>query len=170
VLYAAYGSNLHPVRLTERVHSACPIGTSLVPGWSLKCHKRSHDGSAKFNIVAGGEGVHLAIFDISADDKRSLDKIEGVGAGYLSINLSVPEFGDCATYVAQDSYVDESLRPYEWYKKLVALGTLEHGFPRRYQKMIDDIPACKDPDADRAAANWRIVKIIESSCRPGAYS
>lgn len=169
MLYAAYGSNLHPVRLAERIHSARPIGTSFVPGWSLKCHKRSKDGSAKFNVVAGGDGVHVAIFDISVDDKQSLDKIEGVGAGYLSINLSVPEFGNCATYVAQDSYVDESLRPYEWYKKLVALGALEHCFPSRYQKMIDDIPACKDPDEDRSSANWRIVEHIESNCRPGAY-
>ena len=105
----------------------------------------------------------MAIFDMSADDKASLDRIEGVGAGYLSVNLSVPEFGDCATYVAQDSYVDDSLQPFDWYKRLVALGASEQRFPGRYQEMIDGIPALRDPDEDRRAANWRIVEIIESN-------
>jgi hypothetical protein len=169
MLYAAYGSNLHPVRLAERVVSARLIGTSLVRGWSLKCHKRSKDGSAKFNIVAGGEGVYVAVFEISADDKITLDNIEGVGLGYSTANLLVSDFGDCATYVAEQSYIDESLRPYEWYKKLAALGARAQGFPRRYQKMIDDIRTCEDPDKDRSEANWRIVEIIECNYRLDAH-
>ena len=167
--YAAYGSNLHLARLAERIHSARAVGTSFVPDWSLKCHKRSKDGSAKFNIVAGGEGVYVAIFEISANNKKILDRIEGVGIGYSTANLSIPEFGDCATYVAQESYVDESLHPYDWYKKLAALGAQAQRFPKSYRQMIDDIPAHEDPDADRSAANWRIVEAIESNNWPGAH-
>ena len=167
MLYAAYGSNLHPTRLAQRIRSARPIGTGFVPDWSLKCHKRSKDGSAKFNIVAGDDGVYVAIFEIGADDKRSLDMIEGLGIGYLSVNLSVPEFGNCATYVAEDAFVDESLRPYEWYKRLTAIGARAQRFPGHYLQTIDDIPACVDPDEERSAANWRIVETIESDIRPG---
>ena len=163
--YAAYGSNLHPARLARRIRSARQIGTGFVPGWSLKCHKRSKDGSAKFNIVAGGAGVYVAVFEMHAGDKGVLDDIEGVGVGYLTASLSVPGFGDCATYLADESYVDESLRPYAWYKKLVQLGARAHRFPRHYLQMIDAIPARRDPDAVRAAANQRIVEAIEREKR-----
>ena len=162
MFYAAYGSNLHPTRLAQRIHSARQIGTSFVPGWSLNCHKRSKDGSAKFNIVAGGNGVYVAIFEISADDKIKLDDIEGAGSGYHTVNLPIPRIGNCTTYVAEDSYVDESLRPYEWYKKLTSLGARAQCFPDAYVQLIDEIPACEDPDKARHATNWRIVEAIES--------
>ena len=165
MLYAAYGSNLHPIRLGQRIHSARCIGNGFVPAWSIKCHKRSKDGSAKFNIVAGGNGVYVAIFEISADDKIALDKIEGVGVGYRTTTLSIPEFGECATYVAEDSYIDESLRPYDWYMKLVALGAQAHRFPRCYRQMIDEIRASRDPDERRRLVNGRIVRAIEDDGR-----
>ena len=169
MLYAAYGSNLHPTRLAQRIHSARQIGDSFVPGWSLNCHKRSKDGSAKFNIVAGGNGVYVAIFEISVDDKIKLDHIEGVGRGYHTVNLPVPQFGICTTYVAEDSYVDESLRPYEWYKKLATLGARAQCFPDAYVQLIDEIPACEDPDKARHATNWRIVEAIESGSQLDAH-
>ena len=165
MLYAAYGSNLHPTRLARRIHSARQIGTSFVPGLSLNCHKRSKDGSAKFNIVAGGNGVYVAIFEISIDDKNKLDGIEGVGRGYRTVNLPVPHIGNCTMYVAEDSYVDESRRPYEWYKKLTTLGAHAQCFPDAYVQLIEEIPACEDPDKLRHATNWRIVVAIESSGR-----
>ena len=165
MLYAAYGSNLHPARLAQRIHSARQIGTGFVPGWSLNCHKRSKDGSAKFNIVAGGHGVYLAIFEISVDDKIKLDDIEGVNRGYHTVNLPVPQIGNCTTYVAEDSYVDDSLRPYEWYKKLTMFGAHAQCFPDAYVQLIEEIPACEDPDKLRHATNWRIVEAIESSSR-----
>lgn len=161
--YAAYGSNLHPVRLAQRIDSARPIGTSFLPGWSLKCHKRSKDGSGKFNIVVGGEGLYVALFEISADDKKILDKIEGVGAGYSTINLSIPGFGDCASYIAEESHIDGRLQPYGWYKQLATLGARAQRFPKRYRQMIDDIASREDPDGDRRAANWRIVETVAAS-------
>ena len=169
MLYAAYGSNLHPTRLAQRVHSARQIGIGFVPGWSLDCHKRSKDGSAKFSIVAGGNGVYVAVFEISVDDKNILDDIEGVGSGYHTVNLSVPQIGNCTTYVAEDSYVDESLQPYEWYKKLTTLGARSHRFPDAYVQLINEIPACEDPDKVRHATNWRIVVAIENGNRLDAH-
>lgn len=80
--YAAYGSNLHPLRLRERVASARLIGTHFLADWSLRFHKRSRDKSAKCNIDAGGSGIYVAVSDISVADMRTLDGIEGLGSGY----------------------------------------------------------------------------------------
>lgn len=169
MLYAAYGSNLHPLRLRERIASAQPVTTGYLPDWSLHFHKRSKDGSAKCNIVPGEDGVHVAIFDISIIDKATLDKIEGVGLGYVPVDLHVPGVGVGATYVAAGTHVEDSLVPYDWYRELVLLGARAQGFPSHYQQMIEDIPASEDPDEDRRAANWRIVEAIESNGWPDAH-
>ena len=49
--YLAYGSNLHPVRLTERVPSARFLGLTSLFGYQLRFHKRHEpDGSGKCNM------------------------------------------------------------------------------------------------------------------------
>ena len=45
LLYAAYGSNLHPGRLQKRVDSARLEGTAFVADLSLTFDKRGVDGS-----------------------------------------------------------------------------------------------------------------------------
>jgi len=158
--YAAYGSNLHPLRLTDRISSAQLLATSFLPNWSLRFHKRSNDKSGKCNIVAGGDGVHLAIFEVSANDKLALDKIEGIGFGYSEIMLSIPKVGDCASYIADESHIDDSLLPYDWYKKLVLIGARGHGFPDDYIKCIESVRALRDPDPKRRSERWKLVGLV----------
>lgn len=160
--YAAYGSNLHPFRLRERIASATFVETSFVPGWSLRFHKRSIDDSGKCNIVSGGTGIYVAIFDISTADKAVLDKIEGLGSGYNEISLAVPELGECMSYSAEDSYVDDSLVPYEWYKELVLIGAHTHGFPASYIDRIAVVNSRKDPNPHRDAKNWTTVRLARA--------
>lgn len=107
--YAAYGSNLHPQQLNNRILPAQLITTGFLPNWSLHFHKRSDDESGKGNILVGDDGVHFAIFEISARDKLTLDEIEGVG--YSDIVLCIPDIGDCVSYVAEESHIDNSLLP-----------------------------------------------------------
>ena len=163
MLYAAYGSNLHPQRLAKRVSSAEFVGTGFLPRWSLHFHKRGADGSGKGNVLSGGDGVHVAIFEISHDDKPILDGIEGVG--YSAALLEVPQFGDCFSYVADESYIDGTLEPYDWYKKLVLIGAQTHGFPASYLNRIDSVATCQDPDSDRRRKQWESVQLIESNGR-----
>lgn len=158
--YAAYGSNLHPARLAERLPAARLIGTAHLPNWSLRFHKRSKDESGKCSILPGNDGVYVAIFDISAADKRLLDGIEGLGSGYAGTVLSVPPFGDCASYIAEESHVDDTLRPYDWYKALVLAGAKFHGFPEDYLARIESMQAIRDPDAQRGTEQWALVKSI----------
>lgn len=164
--YAAYGSNLHPLRLRERIESAQFITRDFLPDWELGFHKRSKDGSGKCNIVPGHAGVHVAVFDISIEDKIALDEIEGVGAGYLHLDLVLPDIGSCATYVAAGTHIDNTLSPYDWYRELVILGALAHGFPDDYIRAISATRCCEDPDAERRARNRRTIETITSCCTP----
>ncbi len=161
--YAAYGSNLHPVRLAKRISSATLIGTAHLEQWSLRFHKKSRDDSGKCNIVNAFGGVHFAIFDISAEDKLVLDRIEGLGNGYSHISLDIPRFGECVSYVAEESYIDESLRPYGWYKELVLAGARFHGFPDHYLRQIEQISASDDPDPARRCSQREIVNQLKTS-------
>ncbi len=160
--YAAYGSNLHPLRLAKRVSSTKLIGTAFIPEWSLHFHKRSNDKSGKCNIVTGGDGIHVAVFDISVADKLTLDEIEGISSGYSKFTLSVPGFGDCASYIADESHIADFLAPYDWYKELVLIGACLHGFPGAYLDKISSISSCQDPDSKRRAEKWRDIELFKS--------
>ena len=106
--------------------------------------------------------MHLAVFEISLADKRKLDRIEGVGVGYAEISLGIPELGECASYAATESYIDDSLKPYDWYKELVLFGARFHGFPDDYLDQIESVPAVDDPNPDRRLKEWKTVELIRN--------
>ncbi len=160
--YVAYGSNLHPIYLKKRISSARLIGTGFLPDRSLRFHKRSVDGSGKCNIFSDDNGVYIAIFDISIKDKSILDEIEGLGGGYSEDLLSVPGFGDCYSYVAKESHIDDDLVPFDWYKELVLVGAREHEFPEQYLDEIDAIAASPDHDSSRREKKWKIVNMLKA--------
>ena len=65
MLYAAYGSNLHPGRLRKRVPSADLVGCAKIEGWSLNFNKRGKDGSGKCSIgVSRNSFVYVAVYDM----------------------------------------------------------------------------------------------------------
>jgi len=161
VLYAAYGSNLHPGRLSRRLASARLLGTAFLADWSLRFHKRSVDASGKCSIASGSSGVHFAIYQISEADKQVLDKIEGAGSGYTEIGLVVPGYGSCFSYTASETHIDDSLAPYDWYKELVLAGAQALGFPAAYIDTIRGVGARTDPDLDRHQQMWDLVDLIE---------
>ena len=160
VLYAAYGSNLHPLRLARRVPSAQLLGTAHLPSRALEFHKRSTDGSAKCTILEPGDGVHVAVYEFLTIEKAELDDIEGVGIGYDHSSVDVPGFGRCYTYVATSTHTDDGLRPYDWYRELVILGCYRHGFPEDYVARIESIATDPDPNDKRSRQNWEIVQLL----------
>ncbi len=158
--YAAYGSNLHPVRLQNRVPSASLAGTERLPGMSLHFHKQGMDGSAKANVLESGDGVHVAIYTIDAHEKPLLDRHEHAGIGYESTLIDVPGFGECFTYVATETHIADELDPYCWYHELVLVGCRLHGFPDEYIASVETVARIDDPDRERRRRNWRLVEEI----------
>lgn len=164
MLYAAYGSNLHPLRLRLRLPEVVFAGTAAIDGQKLRFHKRSIDQSGKCNIVGGNGRVHLAMYELSVSEKAELDRIEGAGSGYSVETIDVPGFGECFTYIATASHIDDELRPYSWYKELVLAGCDALRLPTDYIAMIRKIAAIADPDTTRHASNMKIVEQARSCC------
>jgi len=168
LLYAAHGSNLHPARLALRLPGVRFIGTAAVTGRNLRFHKRSIDKSGKCDIPAGDGLIHVAIYEMTRDEKAQLDKIEGVGMGYTVETINVAGFGECFTYVAELSYIDNRLRPYSWYKSLVLAGCEALDLPSDYMEGIREISAAEDPDKERNAINLQILNFIRDSVNAAA--
>ncbi|MCH7877811.1 MAG: DUF4162 domain-containing protein, partial [candidate division Zixibacteria bacterium] len=114
------------------------LGAAAIASKKIRFHKRSQDGSGKCNIVAGNGSIHVALYEIGGQEKALLDRIEGVGSGYCVETIEAPGFGECFTYVAVPSYIDNMLRPYSWYKELVLVGCEALEFPIDYIAMIRD--------------------------------
>ncbi len=166
IYYFAYGSNLHPVRLVERVPSAELIGAVTCPAHRLAFHKRSHDGSSKCTMYHTGsesDWVHGAIYQLSAVHKKDLDRFEGRGNGYIDTCISLTLHGkeiSCFTYLAQQSHITEDLKPYHWYKDLVIAGAQFLSFPAPYIAAIEAIESMDDPDPDRSKQNAQLIERI----------
>lgn len=157
--YFAYGSNLLTARLLskDRAPGARRLGTGRLPGAVLRFDKRGSDGSGKCHFLEDDEPgaiVYGALFEIEALEIEALDRVEGVGHGYLRTAVDVIFEGrwmSAVTYVAQDGYVAPGLEPFEWYRELVLAGARESGFPADYVQAIAATSARRDPDRNRDA-------------------
>ncbi len=164
IISLAYGSNLHPFRLTQRVPSATPIGVVPMPGKRLVFHKKSDDGSGKclFYEPGGTEDTMFGVaYEIDAAEKPMLDDLEGLGKGYNEQQVSFPLNGvtlHALVYVAASTHIDATLVPYTWYKDMVVLGARYHRLPADYIGKIEAVVAVPDPNPKRAANRAAIVE------------
>jgi hypothetical protein len=161
--YFGYGSNMLTHRLQARVPSATPVSTAVLDGHELHFHKQSQDGSGKCNIVpvSRSEGrVHGVVFEVSPSGAETLDKVEQRGSGYE--RRQVPLQGPSSTlhafaYVAQPAYVDDSLRPYHWYRALVLAGAREHALPPSYIADLESVESRPDPNPSRRQSHYTLL-------------
>lgn len=166
IYYFAYGSNLHPMRLVERVPSAELLGVATHPGRRLAFHKRSDDGSGKCNMFDSGsesDQVLGAIYSMDPDHKNGLDRFEGNGYEYTENQIVRGHDGKeyaCFTYLARQSHIVDRLKPYHWYKALVVLGAKYLEFPEAYISLIDAVPSIEDPDPERRKGHELLIQRI----------
>ena len=159
--YFAYGSNLHPERLLQRVPSARVIGAAVVEGYRLSFNKRGMDNSGKCNVVPAGPDalVHGALFEMHAGEKLALDKAEG--SGYAAEKLIVFSGGEshqAFSYIARPHALDDALDPYDWYHALVLGGARYHDFPAAYLEQIAAQAVQVDENPERVARHAAILK------------
>lgn len=165
--YLAYGSNLLPQRLRERVPSARPLGIVPLSDWRLTFDKRGRDGSAKCNLQPssaqatdrqGHPLAFAAVYEIPQCERHALDAAEDLGRGYLEHRMHTPEFGPMFFYRAAMDFVDPSLTPFDWYHALVLAGARHHAFPASYLRQIEQITTRPDPDVERRTAALQLMR------------
>lgn len=153
--YLAYGSNLHPVRLSQRINSAQLMGVIQLSSSCLKFHKAGQDGSSKCNLISTNnmtDVVYAALYEMDREHKHILDKFEGRGFGYYDGAMTIQHRGTaytCFTYLADPAYIQEDLQPYHWYKNLVLLGAKYLKFPETYVAQIETVHTIQDPHTAR---------------------
>ena len=130
IYYLAYGSNLHPVRLLQRIQNPLFISTFELSEYQLKFNKAGQDGSAKCTIeYTGHQSDHVMriVYKIQNSCLRILDQIEGVNKGFAHMSISVSIENNptkLLTYIAMPDYIDPNIQPYQWYKQFVLLGMM----------------------------------------------
>lgn len=165
--YFAYGSNLHPIRMQERVPSAVVIGVVRAEGRKLTFSKRSKDCSGKCSFYESGnptDVVYGVLYEFDSADKEKLDRAEGKGYGYneqlVSFELNGLVYAPF-TYVADHKHVVSNLVPYEWYKQFVVEGAKYHAMPDEYIAWLESITAITDPDTERNAENMTKLRVMQ---------
>ncbi len=156
IQYFAYGSNM----LSERLHARCPSarvrGVAFVDNYSIAFWKRSQDGSGKATLSPsiGGRAAGV-VFDLDVTDLVSLDTAEGAGTGYDRVSkflVRMESSGEqlaTITYLASPSSIDQELKPYDWYWKLVLAGARQHDLPLGCVRKIEAMPWVEDPEPKR---------------------
>ena len=164
--YFAYGSNLHPVRLQQRVPESKFLCVATLAGYRLCFHKRSDDGSAKADAWFTGSAndvIYGAVYQMPESQRLVLDRYEGVGSGYEVKQLQVvadDELHDAFVYVAQASHIDADLKPYHWYRDLVLRGAGHHCLPEYYLSTISAVESIDDALIERDQLNQEILGAI----------
>lgn len=166
VRYFAYGSNMlvARIRAADRAPSARPISVGALPEHALRFHKRGADGSGKCTIIDTGRGrdvVYGVLFEIEPADRPRLHEAEGLGDGYRvrHVGVRTPRGPRTAyTYRAQPGWIDETLRPFAWYRDLVLAGAREHGLPGSYLETLAKVPARVDPHRRRARSHRQLLR------------
>jgi len=161
MLYFAFGSNMSCDRLRQRISVQDRVGVYKLYGHSLRFHKCGQDGSGKADAYYTGNPEDYllgVVYSLDPYYKRVLDKIEGLGSGYDEKVVSLVNDSDqkisATTYTART--IDDSLKPYKWYRNHLLVGAREAGFPASYIRYIRSFPAISDPDRTRAANEWSL--------------
>jgi hypothetical protein len=157
----AYGSNMLAARLRARCPSAQPLSVAALKGFELRWHKRSNDGSGKCDIVASNRPeAHVSgvLYQIANSEKAALDQAEGLGQGYKEIDVQVFCAGlEVTSKAYQATNIDETLKPYSWYRALVVAGAREHRHSPDYIARLEAVPAIEDTNRDRHERNMRLI-------------
>lgn len=158
LFYFAYGSNMLRERLADRCPSARPVGIAGAAGHTICFHKRSKDGSGKAMIEATGNAEDIVpgvVFAIAEAERPALDAAEGLGFGYRRVDdfiVTLAGTGEqvkTTVYLAVDTHIVRTLRPFEWYRALAIAGAHQHGLHADWIARLEGVEFEFDPEPGR---------------------
>jgi gamma-glutamylcyclotransferase (GGCT)/AIG2-like uncharacterized protein YtfP len=150
-------------RIQQRISNSQFIGVYALNGYDLRFHKIGQDTSAKcdaFKTNTDLDHVEGVLFEIDKSDISRLDKIEGVGNGYEKVDVTVIGANNekIIAFMYSATSINESLLPYDWYKRHVLEGAKSAGLSSSYIKKIEHIHSIKDPDRNRDKLELKIYQ------------
>lgn len=124
--YFAYASNLNKKQMKERIPNSKPLFTATLPnyqliftGWS----RMLQGGSASIKLSRGNKVIG-AIYEVSEQDIRQLDRYEGLPNNYMRIDITVyDEAGNqtkAFTYIKKGKL--EETKPSQRYLQIIQKG------------------------------------------------
>lgn len=120
--YFAYGSNMLPERLLERIEKYHMSFPAKLSDFKFTYNKKSIDGTAKANIEPNQNiEVHGACFEIDEEDFEILKKHEG-GYDRRNITITTTEGNETKAVTYISNSIDNKLIPTNEYKSLVLNG------------------------------------------------
>jgi gamma-glutamylcyclotransferase (GGCT)/AIG2-like uncharacterized protein YtfP len=142
-LYAAYAVSLDPRRMSERAPHSPLHGTGWVSGWRLTFggEELSWDGALATLVEDHTEQVYVAVYDLTAEDERSLDQWESIDLLHfhkVKVRVHLLE-GDVLAWVyLLDAY--EGGLPSAAYLEEVAAAAARAGAPDDYVAALRSRP------------------------------
>jgi gamma-glutamylcyclotransferase (GGCT)/AIG2-like uncharacterized protein YtfP len=142
-LYFAYGSNLSPARMRERVAGAEALGAAQLAGFRLCLDKCGRDGSGKANLREDAEDVVWGVlYRFDASEWSRLDAFE---PGYERIAISVVQRGAArSAHTYRSHTLTQDPVPFAWYKRLLVEGAHAHGLPAEWIRRLEALPEKTD--------------------------
>jgi hypothetical protein len=95
-LYAAYGTNLDPARMSDRCPHSPLQTTGWLTGWRLTFGGEEHgwDGALSTIVEDPIDQVFVAIYDVTREDESQLDEWEAADSGlYRKTKVRVSTLG-----------------------------------------------------------------------------
>ncbi|MEW6142606.1 MAG: gamma-glutamylcyclotransferase family protein [Chloroflexota bacterium] len=129
--YFAYGSNLSKKQMRVKCPGAKALFTATLPNYKLVFigWSREHKSAVATIRPFRGERVNGGVYELTEADARTLDRFEGVPAGYTRINVTV--FDDSHRPVEAFSYIkprqEAEGKPSEEYLRVIREGYLDWG-------------------------------------------
>ena len=138
--YLAYGSNLNLAQMRWRCPDARVLGTAFIDDYEL-LFKGSKTGSYLTIEKKEGCRVPVAVWEVSAEDEKCLDRYEGFPTFYYKKELPITFTGirsgktrrrDCFVYVMHEER--ELGAPTRGYVQTCLEGYQDFGFDANYLK------------------------------------
>lgn len=130
MIYFAYGSNLSHKQITKRCPTAKFLGPATLSGYEFIFSGYSPRwGSSVANIVeADGETVSGGLFEMSDEDIKTLDGLEG-SQKYSRVRVTVDIRGKMVSAVTYSSPNTDEGKPGADYIETMVLGAKDCGIP-----------------------------------------
>jgi len=161
-------------RLRSRAPSAAFVSIGILRGYRLHFNKLGQDDSGKGNIERSAglrDLVYGVIFTVDDADVPNLDEAEDMSrGGYSRSTVQVEVDGTesvVESYFANSRFIDNSLRPFDWYAAMVVAGALQHGIPAEYCAALASVPTMIDPQGERRQRALAILGRYRSDFEAG---